>query len=420
MIVQFDKNKQRKPIKIWLENYDQVESGCQEQVENLSNLPFVYKWPALMPDCHQGYGMPIGGVIATDGVIIPNAVGVDIGCGMCFVQTNIPAELLRTVETGQDKLIKAIIGAIMRNIPVGFTHHKEKQECKALDRAQVMAGIGSVKPDNIWIVNEVLYPEIEAGYYQVGTLGGGNHFIEIQEDEEGMVGLMLHSGSRNFGFKICKYFNSLAKEYNQKWFSIVTSECDLAFLPIDTVAGQQYFHWMQLAMDFAKENREQMMWKVKEIMLNMVKKCTDFTGIELGEQIGCHHNYAVIEHHFGKNVWVHRKGAIRTRQGDIGIIPGSMGSYSYIVEGLGCPDSFCSSSHGAGRNSSRKKAKETYSVQKVIEDLKDRGVTLGKQKKEDVAEECRMAYKDIDLVIRQESDLVRPIKRLKTIGVVKG
>ena len=406
MFVQYDSALKNKPIKVWLENFGQVEDGCQQQIINLSKLPFIHKWAALMPDCHQGYGMPIGGVIATDGVIIPNAVGVDIGCGMCFVQTNIPASLLQTV-TEQGTLIQAIIGSIMRNIPVGFGHHKEKQICDTLFYAHLDAP-------------EPLLPELSNGYYQVGTLGGGNHFIEIQEDETGHVGIMLHSGSRNFGFKICKYFNNVAKELNQKWCSSVPADYDLAFLPVDSKEGQQYIDWMNLALDFATENRAKMMFKTLEILVNHIKKCTDFEKIVVEPDVNCHHNYASLEHHFGKNVWVHRKGAIRAREGDIGIIPGSMGSFSYIVEGLGNVDSFMSSSHGAGRNSSRKKAKETYTAQSVIEDLKQRGVTLGKNKKDDVAEECRWAYKDVDFVLGQETDLVKTIKQLKTIGVVKG
>ena len=418
MFTEYNTLIQTHPIKIWLDDFGQVEPGCQEQVLNLSRLPFLHKWPALMPDCHQGYGMPVGGVIATNGVIIPNAVGVDIGCGMGFVQTNIPSSLLQTL-TPQGTLIQAIVGSIMRNIPVGFGHHRDKQECISLTN-YINYLCDDVTDEELDEVSRDLLPEVYNGFYQVGTLGGGNHFIEIQEDESGHVGLMLHSGSRNFGYKICKHFNNIAKVLNQKWHVSIPGSYDLAFLPSDSREGKQYINWMNLALDFAAENRSKMMFKSMEILLDHVRKYTDFEGIVLGNQINCHHNYAAIENHFDKNVWVHRKGAIRARQGDVGIIPGSMGSFSYIVEGLGNPDSFMSSSHGAGRNASRTKAKEKYSAQEVIEDLERLGVTLGKNKKSDVAEECRWAYKDIDTVIRQESDLVKVTKQLKTIGVIKG
>jgi tRNA-splicing ligase RtcB len=413
MFVRFERDSGMVPIKTWLPSQEYIDDMCERQVANISRLPFAFHHVALMPDCHGGFGMPVGGVLATENVIIPNAVGVDIGCGMSFISTNIPVSLIREAETGQGNLIQAIIGCIMRNIPVGFAHQKDAQQCVAID--YFIDNDGS----SYCIENE-LVDELEKGYYQIGTLGGGNHFIELQEDENGLLGLMLHSGSRNFGYKVCKFFNNKAKELNTKWYSNIPVEYDLAFLPTDTLEGKQYIAWMQLAMEFAAENRAAMMNKVKEIVFNHIEKYTDFSGIELGDEINCHHNYASLENHFGKNVWVHRKGAIMVRSEVKGIIPGAMGSYSYIVEGLGNPNSFCSASHGAGRSSSRTKARETYSVEQVMLDLREQGVFLGKQNKKDIAEECRMAYKDVEFVIEQEKDLVTPIKKLKTIGVVKG
>jgi len=402
---------QKKPVKIWLNSIGQVGSGCLEKVANLSNLPFVYKWPALMPNCHEGYGMPIGGVIATEGVIIPNTVGEDIGCGICFIQTDIHANLLK-IEVGQTPLIKAIIDCIMRNVPIGLTQHQEKQACQTLSRV------------NEYLSTEhrvaELEQELRAGYYQVGTLGGGGHFIEIQEDESGNVGIMIHSGSRNLGPKICKYFNEMAKTLNAQWYSSIPKEYDLAFLPDKTSAAQSYIHWMNLALGFADENRKKMMLRVKEILFSHVRKYADFIGSEKGKEINCHHNYAALENHYGQDVWVHRRGAIRAKEGDVGIVPGSMGGFSYIIEGRGNPDSFNSCSNGAGRNSSRKKALDKYSAQSVIKDLKQNDVTLGKVNIDDIAEECPWAYNDIDAVMAQESDLVKPVKRLKTIGVIKG
>lgn len=421
MFVKYVKNENRVPIKIWLPSIEYVEESCIEQANNLSNLPFVFKHVALMPDTHSGYGMPIGGVIATKGYIIPNAVGVDIGCGMGYVQTNIPSALLRETITPNGSLLKVIIDTILQNIPTGFSHHSQRQSCYTLEKARKRL---SEDVDYFIVMgaskSHMLIDEIEAGYYQIGTLGGGNHFIELQEDENGMVAIMIHSGSRNFGYKICRYFNNVAKELNEKWFSSVPSEWQLSFLPLDTDEGKSYKAWMDLALDFAKENREKIMIKVKEILFNLLKRYTDFKDIETPLEVNAHHNYAAMEYHFGENVMVHRKGAIRVREGELGIIPGAMGSYSYIVEGLGNPESFFSCSHGAGRLMSRAAALEKFTPNEVIEELNSDGVILGKTDIKDVAEECKGAYKDIDFVISQELDLVKPIKKLKTIGVVKG
>lgn len=410
MFVLFDKKENQKPIKIWLENVETIEDSCLEQASNLSKLPFIHKWVALMPDTHTGMGMPIGGVIATENVIIPNAVGVDIGCGMSFIQTNLDVAPLKDTMTGNGKLVQAIIGDILRNIPVGFSHHKEKQPSIVLDNA--MSNL-----DNYQI--KELLPEIEKGYYQLGTLGGGNHFIELQEDENGKMCIMLHSGSRHFGYKICNYFHKIARELNEKWYSSVPDYYRLAFLPVDTDEGQLYIKWMNLALDFAYENREHMMNTIMNIVNLWVNKYLNITP-EFTMPINCHHNYAAIENHYDKNVWVHRKGAIRVREGELGIIPGAMGSYSYLVKGKGNPESFMSCSHGAGRRMSRKQAMEHFTIESVVLDLKEQDVILGKRSKKDIAEESRFAYKDIDVVIQNELDLITPIKKLKTIGVVKG
>lgn len=392
-----------------------MEPECQRQALNLANLPFSFKHIALMPDTHAGYGMPIGGVLATEDVIIPNAVGVDIGCGMGFVHTNIPVSLLRNVNTPNGKLVQQIIGTIMREVPIGFAHHKQPQDCAALDHFE---------PDFFGIqFPQELLREIDEGYYQAGTLGGGNHFIELQEDDEGYLGIMIHSGSRNFGYKICNYYNQLAKSLNRDWRSEemdVLPEWDLAYLPLDSEAGQAYNVWMNLAMDFAKENRQLMMERIKNTVFNCVKKYAGFNGIEIDMEVNAHHNYAALEEHFDKQVWVHRKGAIRAGTGELGIIPGAMGSFSYIVEGLGNPESYCSSSHGAGRKMGRKEAERKFRYQDVLKDLEKMNITLGTPRKNNISDECRWAYKDIERVIEDERDLVRPIMRLKTVAVVKG
>lgn len=399
------------PIKVWLNEIGDMEESCLEQAYHLANLPFIHKWVSLMPDTHTGTGMPIGGVIAAKDVIIPNAVGVDIGCGMIFTRTNIKVDDIKDIETGNGSLIQAIIGDILRNIPVGFNRYKTPQPSIALDTAKEEWD----KYEN----NPILHPLIEDGYYQVGTLGGGNHFIELQEDNEGCLGIMIHSGSRHFGKEVCDYFHKTAREINNRWYSMVPDEYRLAFLPIDTREGQDYINWMNLSLAYAYENREHMMKKTCDIVASYIEKHTDLS-VSFEDSINCHHNYASLENHYNANVWVHRKGATRVRAGEIAIIPGAMGSYSYIVEGKGNPESFNSSSHGAGRAYSRSGAMKAFSAEEVILDLREQGVVLGKHKKKDVAEECRFAYKDIDKVMDNQKDLVTPILKLKTVGVVKG
>lgn len=403
--------KTKFPIKVWLENIDKIDENCLEQAYHLANLPFIHKWVALMPDTHAGKGMPIGGVIATKDVIIPNAVGVDIGCGMDFIPTNIKVADIKEVQTGNGTIIQTIIGSVMRNIPLNQERYKEPQESKVLDRAK--------EEMHKYEENLELLPLIEDGYYQVGSLGGGNHFIELQEDQDGYLCIMLHSGSRHLGKAICDYFHNKARELNNLWYSQVPEEYRLAFLPTHSKEGQQYINWMNLALDYAFENRAHMLAKTCEIVKQTIEKHTDLE-VVFGEEINCHHNYAALENHYGANVWVHRKGATRVREGEIAVIPGAMGSYSYVVEGKGNPESFCTSSHGAGRCYSRTGAMNAFTTEQVMVDLKENGVVLGKRKKDDVAEECRFAYKDIDMVMAQQADIVTPIRKLKTVGVVKG
>ena len=411
MFVQYNKNSQKFPIKIWCENAESIDENCMEQAMHLANLPFIYKWVALMPDTHIGKGMPIGAVIACNDVVIPNAVGVDIGCGMGFIQTNIPVKLLKETVTGSGNLVKVIVGNIQRTIPLGIAHYKKPQESAVLSEAK--------KEMEKYNSESELISEIDEGFFQVGTLGGGNHFIEIQEDENGLACIMLHSGSRHFGNVIGQHFNKIARELNRKYWSDVPESYNLPFLPVDTTEGKSYLNYMNLAMNFAFENRAVMLRKVKDIFSENVQK---FAGVttEFSNEINCHHNYASLENHFDKDVWVHRKGAVRVSEGELSIIPGAMGSFSYIVKGKGNPESFMSSSHGAGRKLSRTKAVETFSVETVMTDLKKQDVVLGKNNKSDVAEESRFAYKDIDVVMENQKDLVEPVKKLFTVGVVKG
>ena len=411
MFVLYDRETMKIPVKVWLENEKELEASCREQALHLANLPFLAGPVCLMPDTHAGMGMPIGGVIASEDVIIPNAVGVDIGCGMAYTETGIRADDLRQIMTGSGNLVQAIIGDIMRNVPVGFAHHKQPMPSYVLDRA--LDEMDKYEKDG------ELLGQLDAGYFQIGTLGGGNHFIELQEDDEGFLSVMIHSGSRHFGKSVCDYFHQKARALNQRWYSQVPDSYRLAFLPVDSPEGQQYLNWMQLSMDFAAENREKMMLAVKAILEKWIGKYTEFS-LNFSNDTNCHHNYASLENHKGKDLSVHRKGAVEAKNGQLAVIPGAMGSYSYVVMGLGNEDSFCSSSHGAGRRYSRKGAMEAFTCEEVILDLERRGVVLGKKGKADVAEESRFAYKDIEIVMENQKDLVIPVKRLKTIGVVKG
>ena len=392
-----------KPIKVWLKDKTDIEPGCLEQIMNIAKLPSVFRHVAIMPDTHQGYGMPIGCVIATKDVIIPNSVGVDIGCGMSFIKTNKPVKEI-SQETKQ-----AIVTNIMNHIPVGFNHRKEGIEFPdELDSlSQDLMGYY----ENEYLQKKIIVP----GHYQLATLGGGNHFIELQEDSDGLLCIMLHSGSRNVGKQVCDYFNDAAKDANAKWLSSINPKWDLAFLPADSMLGREYIAHMNFAMKFAEVNRDLMMNIIKQLVSETLPTAPIFS-----MELNVHHNYAELENHFGQNLWVHRKGAIRAREGDIGIIPGAMGSFSYIVKGLGNKESFMSCSHGAGRRMGRKVAKELYNKTGVLAELAQTGIVIGKPNLDDVGEECSGAYKNIDEVIANEADLVTPILKLKTIAVVKG
>jgi len=398
-------NKENKiPIKSWCEN---LEEEALKQASNLSNHPRTFQHIALMPDAHSGYGMPIGGVIACDEVVIPNAVGVDIGCGMGFIQTNIPTSELTKIDTPNGNLLHSIVHTIDRTVPTGFGHHKAPQKSFLLDEP----------PEEVMDI-QIIKEEIERAKYQIGTLGGGNHFIELQKDEEDKLCLMLHSGSRNFGYKIAKVYHELAKELN----SDVVPEWDLNYLPVDSKEGKDYIKAMNFALDFARENRKMMMEKIKSITFNLINKHMKFTGIEIIREVNIHHNFAALEEHFGKMVWIHRKGATQADKDRLGIIPGSMGTSSYIVKGLGNPESFESCSHGAGRIMGRKQFNKTHTKEecdKAIEGVIYSGWSKGRKGKLDLSE-APQAYKNIDTVLESEKDLVEVILKLKPIGVVKG
>lgn len=383
-------NTERIPIKIWS---NEIEDSALEQAKNLANLPFGQKWVAIMPDTHMGYGMPIGGVIATNNVVIPNAVGVDIGCGMKARKTNL-------TEIDRETL-KKILNQIQRDVPTGFAHQSKPQKISD----ELMEMQKQLSYENT-VIREVVNKMPE----QMGTLGGGNHFIEIQKGDDGHIWIMLHSGSRGIGKMTCDYYNDMAVRMNKEWYSYKAKE--LAFLPLSSPQGMEYLQAMKIAMRFAEENRLMMLERVTEAMLKYIPT------MEVEEAIDTHHNYASLEHHYDQDYLIHRKGAVRA-VGKV-IIPGSMGTFSYIGEGLQNPESFRSCSHGAGRRMGRKEATRQFTVEQVITEMKDKDIELYKVKKDDVAEECAAAYKDIDVVMENQKDLVKPLVKLRPIGVVKG
>ena len=382
-----------RPVKIWTSD---VEESAMRQIENLTTLPFLFHHLAIMPDVHAGMGMPIGGVLACKDAVIPNAVGVDIGCGMCAVKTSwkvedIPADVLR----------KQIMRGIRKRIPLGMDHHKEAQDERYLPQGYDIDKLEIVKRRSQSILHEV------------GTLGGGNHFIELQKDEEGSLWIMIHSGSRNLGKQVGDYYNKIAAHLNGIWHSSVSPDIRLPFLARGSREFEMYWKEMLFCIDFALCNRRLMMERIEEVLADSLK------GIEFEPMINIAHNYAAFENHFGQNVIVHRKGATLAREGVTGIIPGSQGTASYIVEGLGNPDSFCSCSHGAGRLMSRTMAINTLDLQEEVSRLEAKGIVHAIRSQEDM-QEASGAYKDIEEVIANELDLVRVKTRLLPVAVIKG
>ena len=382
-------SSEKLPIKMWL---DEIEDGAVEQAKNLANLPFAFKWVSIMPDSHQGYGMPIGGVLATKKVVIPNAVGVDIGCGMCAVNTG-----LQSITKQQ---LTDIVNDIKKFVPVGFNHHKEKREEWLTD---------DQKGD---LMGSVIEQQYQSSLTQIGTLGGGNHFIEIQKGSDGFVYVMIHSGSRNLGYKVANHYNEIAKKLNKMWYSSVPTEHDLAFLPIETQEAKDYMLEMKTCVDFALENRKRMLKEINRIF-------NKFTQSNFGEIINIAHNYATWENHYKQNVIIHRKGATLASKGTIGIIPGSQGSKSYIVEGLGNPESFNSCSHGAGRKMGRKQAQRELNLEEEISKLDSQGIIHNIKTVEDL-DEATGAYKNIDVVMENQKDLVKILVELIPLAVIKG
>lgn len=385
------------PIYLYI---DQIEDGALEQAEMCSRLPHAFHHIAIMPDSHQGYAMPVGGVMAMQGAVMPNAVGVDIGCGMVAARTDVPVTAIRN-------RLEALAEEIFYRIPVGFDWHKSPQEGEAVDRIRVK---GKAKRQlKEWM--PVVMQRADDAARQLGTLGGGNHFIELQIDDDGLLWVMLHSGSRNIGLQIANHYHKIAKQYCASLGMGLPR--DYAFLPLILPEAKQYLAEMQWAMDFAMENRLHMLDRVFEAMNDILGRAVHNT-----LEVRTHHNYAAWENHFGEKVLVHRKGAVRAAQGELVTIPGSMGTSSYIGRGMGLADAFQSCSHGAGRALGRKQAKKQISRDDFEEQVKD--VIVMSPKRSSIIDEAPAAYKDIEDVMRQQQDLVTIEFRLKPLAVVKG
>jgi len=394
------------PIKAWTRGVA-VEEAAQAQLCNVARMPFIHKWVAVMPDVHWGMGATVGSVIPTVGAIIPAAVGVDIGCGMMAVKTSLCAGDL------PDNL-RAVRAAIEKAVPHGRTNNGGRGDRGAWHnppKAQEVA----------WKALEYTFCDIVAKHPKVGkantinhlgTLGTGNHFIEVCLDEGDGVWFMLHSGSRGIGNRIGTYFIELAKGEMRRWY-VNLPDMNLAYLAEGSTYFDDYVEAVEWAQQYAMVNRQLMMEAVMAAV-SAVEGIKPFTGDAMA--VNCHHNYVAREAHYGKNVYLTRKGAVRARAGDLGIIPGSMGARSYIVRGKGCKESFDSCSHGAGRAMSRSEAKRRFTVADHI------AATTGIECRKDgaVIDETPMAYKPIDAVMEAQKELVEIVHTLKQVVCVKG
>jgi len=381
------------PVKLWTE-LASVESEALTQLKNVSGLPFVMNHVAVMPDCHVGKGATVGSVIATQGAVIPSAVGVDIGCGMSAVK-------LKGITVSSLGDLAVLRHSIERSVPTGFSGNSRVGK--------------DVKGWEGWDEFSKLHPDIQKemsdAQTKLGSLGGGNHFIEICKDPTDNVWVMLHSGSRNIGLKIANIYIKKAKELMSQMY-IQLPDRELAYLPATDISYSNYLRDLNWAQSYAFKNRELMRERIlKDIFFAVGKEPFD-----LEMEVNCHHNFAAMEHHYGQNVLITRKGAIRARVGELGIIPGSMGTKSFIVRGLGNPLSFESSSHGAGRRMSRSAAKRTFTEEDIAKQLA--GIECRKDK--GIIDELPGAYKDVDVVMANQNDLVEVVTELKQIMCIKG
>ncbi|HEY8570388.1 RtcB family protein [Microbulbifer sp.] len=386
------------PVKIFTQD---IENAALQQLKNIAQLPIIHSHVAAMPDVHMGIGATVGSVIPTVGAIIPAAVGVDIGCGMNAVRTSLHANQL------PDNL-KPLREAIERRVPVGFARHKRISAREAAAQ-NLAAGADLLFAKHPELLKKLRNPQ-ETWVTQLGTLGGGNHFIEICLDESNRVWVMLHSGSRGIGNAIGQHFIQLAKRDMEGHMHNLPDR-DLAYFSEGNGHFVDYIEAVHWAQEYARVNRQEMMKLVVGVLQQYLPPFT----LE-SEAINCHHNYVVREQHFGRDVFVTRKGAISAQKDQLGIIPGSMGARSYIVRGLGNTESFCSCAHGAGRRMSRTAARKRFSRQDLEEQTK--GVDC--RKDSGVIDEIPAAYKDIDQVMENQSDLVDVVHTLKQVICIKG
>jgi len=387
-------NKKGALVKAWVRGVP-IDDDAIEQALQTAALPFIFKHVALMPDAHVGIGATVGTVIATRGAVVPAAVGVDIGCGMIAAQTKL------TVEQLPDNLNKLRL-SLEESVPVGFGKHtKPTRESDSAAKA-----FEPLHPRLIELLDRIGYKtDVENCAKQIGTLGGGNHFIEVCSDAHGNVWIVLHSGSRGIGNQLGRFFIERAKSRMKEWM-IQLEDPDLAYLTEASPDFKDYLDAVMWSQEYAAINREVM-------MSNLIAK----SGWQLsGEVVNCHHNYISHERHFDTDVMVTRKGAVRAAKGVKGIIPGSMGVGTYIVEGLGNPDSFESCSHGAGRKMSRTEAKKKIGLEDHIEATKH----VECRKDGGVIDESPAAYKDLNAVIEAQKNLVKPIAKLEPIICIKG
>jgi len=388
----------RVPVKIWT---DEVDDKSRAQLSNIASLPFIHHHVAAMPDVHLGIGATIGSVIATHKAIIPAAVGVDLGCGM------VAARLSLTANELDEKALQKVFDQISRDVPVGRDQHRDERVL--VEAAKPFEpGLKSLTDRHPELLKA--FGKFSKWTNQMGTLGGGNHFIEVCLDETNQVWVMLHSGSRGIGNAIASYFIALARKDMECWM-IQLPDRDLAYFPEGSEHFADYVEAVHWAQDYAMQNRTSMLELVLSALQRHLPPFTVTT-----EAVNCHHNYVAQEHHYGENVWVTRKGAIRARKGDLGIVPGSMGARSFIVRGLGNPESFCSSAHGAGRKMSRTAAEKKFTVADMV--AQTQGVICRKDK--DVIDEIPGAYKNIDQVMANQADLTEILHTLKQVVCVKG
>lgn len=384
-------------VKSWTKDVP-FEVEARKQLQRTASLPFIHKWVAAMPDVHLGIGATVGSVVPTIGAIIPAAVGVDIGCGMIAQKTS-----LRALDL-PDSLSK-IRSRLERDIPVGKDHHKNIPMQATIAWRQLDAGFKSLQEKN-GRLNQTKKLE------QLGSLGGGNHFVELCLDETQNVWIMLHSGSRGIGNLIGRHYIELAKRDMER-HSIHLPDRDLAYFTEGSAHFSEYYEAVSWAQNYARLNREIMM----DLAVNALSNGDKLPPFTLTEKaVNCHHNYVEKEHHYGEDVYVTRKGAVRARENDLGIIPGSMGAKSFIVRGKGHPESFHSCSHGAGRTMSRTQAKNTITL------AQHREATAGVdcRKDQSVLDESPSAYKNIDQVMQAQSDLVEIVHTLKQVICIKG